>query len=37
MKIKLYGSRKEFKFPDVEWQQLDTMPEDPPNSVAMGK
>jgi hypothetical protein len=32
MKIKLHGSNKEFKFSD-EWQQVKTMPEDPPRSI----
>ena len=36
MKLKLYGVDKEFTFPD-EWQQVQTMPEDPPNSVVIMK
>ena len=36
MKIKLYSSKKELTFSD-EWQQVNTMPEDPPNSVVIMK
>ena len=37
MKIKINGIDKELTFADVEWQQVDSMPEDPPNSVPIMK